>query len=321
LSNASIALFPASIGDDLRKVPFVESVDLVRGRSVTYGDALIDVGSGDFRVAMEHGNLPMIEPRHERDGLARALRENGVFVSESFSLKYGKRPGDTIAIPTARGIARFPIAGVYRDYSSDRGVVVMDRALFIREFRDDAVNTAVVYLKPGVDRERARVALETQFGPKYHAFAVTNAAIRAEVMRIFDQTFLITYALLGIAIIVAVLGIVNTLAALILERTRELAVLRVLGTSAGELRTMIVLESTLLGVASTVVGLVMGYVLSTILIYVINKQSFGWTIEFHTPVALIAGSRAVTLFAAATAGLLPSRLARRIDLAAALKSE
>src|SRR5207244_465658 len=152
----------------------------------------------------------------------------------------------TIPLPTAHGVVPFPVTGVYRDYSNDRGVVVMDRADFVRFFDDDAINTVVVYLRPGVDRDAARRRLEATFGPKYHAFAVMNAEIRSEVMRIFDQTFLITYALLGVAIAVAVLGIVNTLAALILERTRELALLRVTGLSAGELRTMIVLESSLL---------------------------------------------------------------------------
>ena len=140
-------------------------------------------------------------------------------------------------------------------------------------------------------------------------------------MKIFDQTFLITYALLAIAIVVAVLGIINTLAALILERTRELALLRVSGMSAREMRTMIVLESALLGIASSVVGVVMGYALSWILIYVINKQSFGWTIAFHTPVQLIAASLAVTFLASLLAGLVPARVASRIDIAAAIKSE
>ena len=131
----------------------------------------------------------------------------------------------------------------------------------------------------------------------------------------------IVTALLLLAVVVAVLGIVNTLAALILERTRELALLRVGGLSRGELRTMIVLESTLLGIASTVAGLVMGYALSWILIYVINKQSFGWTIDFHTPARLIAASLAVTLLASVLAGLAPARLAQRIDIARAIKSE
>lgn len=84
---------------------------------------------------------------------------------------------------------------------------------------------------------------------------------------------------------------------------------------------MIVLESSILGLASTIVGLVMGYALSWILIYVINKQSFGWTIEFHTPVRLIAASLVVTFLSAVVAGLAPARFAARVNMAAALKSE
>ncbi|HKR64854.1 MAG TPA: ABC transporter permease, partial [Thermoanaerobaculia bacterium] len=93
------------------------------------------------------------------------------------------------------------------------------------------------------------------------------------------------------------------------------------GLSAGELRTMLVLESALLGAASTAAGLVMGWALSWILIYVINKQWFGWTIDFHAPVALIVASLGVTFLSSALAGLAPARLARGIDIAAALKSE
>ncbi len=197
----------------------------------------------------------------------------------------------------------------------------MDRQLYIESFNDTAINTIVVYLKPGVDRDKARADLERMFGPKYNAFAISNASIRKEVMTIFDQTFMITYALLGVAITVAVLGIINTLAALILERSRELALLRVSGMSTGEVRTMIVLESSLIGLASTVVGLVMGYALSWILIYVINKQSFGWTIEFYTPEKLIAASLAVTFIAATIAGLVPARRANRINVVSAMKAE
>jgi len=317
LTNAQIALFRPEVADALEKVPFVAAIDRVRGKDVLYGDTIIAVGSGEFSVAARRGDLPMIAPRSSAEALANAVRRNGVVVSETFALKFDKRIGDVIEISRAR----FPITGIYRDYSNDRGVVVMDRALFVRSFGDDAINTIVIYLKPGTDKTRARIALEQQFGPKYGAFVVMNEDIRREVMTIFDQTFTITYALLGVAIIVAVLGIVNTLSALILERTRELALLRAGGLSARELRTMLVLESAILGAASTAIGLIMGYALSWILIHVINRQSFGWTIDFHTPVALIAASLAATFLASALAGLAPARLAARIDIAAALKSE
>jgi putative ABC transport system permease protein len=249
------------------------------------------------------------------------VRDRGAFVSETFSTKFSRKVGDTIAVPSPRGMLQLPIRGIYRDYSNDRGVIVIDRKLYVSAFGDDTTNTVVVYLQEGTTHDAARRELERRFGPKYGAFVVTNAEIRKQVMTIFDQTFMITYALLAVAIVVAVLGIVNTLSALILERTRELALLRAGGLSARELRTMIVLESSLLGLASTAAGLVMGYALSWILIHVINKQSFGWTIDFHTPVLLIAVSLAVTFLSSALAGLAPARLAARIDIAAALKSE
>jgi putative ABC transport system permease protein len=317
LTNADIAVFQPIVADEVAKMPFVAAVDRIRGKDILYRDTIIGLGSGEFDVAARFGKLPMITPRSSSEGLLSARNTNGVFVSESFATKFGKKRGDTIEI---RGL-RFPIRGIYRDYSSDRGIVVMDRALFVRTFGDNTINTIVVYLKPGVDRDVARKALQDRFGPRYGAFVVMNAEVKGEVMKIFDQTFVITYALLGVAIAVAVLGIINTLSALILERTRELALLRVSGLSAPELRTMLVLESSILGAASTATGLVMGYALSWILIYVINKQSFGWTIDFHTPTALIAVSLAITFLSSALAGLAPARLARAINIALALKSE
>jgi putative ABC transport system permease protein len=321
LSNADAAVFPNAISNDLAKIPFIAAFDRARGRGVLYDDDRVTLGSGDFDVATRFGDLPMIAPRKSSEALRNAVAKNGVVVSESFSLKYEKRVGDDITLTTIHGRRSFPITGVYRDYSNDRGVVVMDRALYVKSYDDDAINTIVIYLKPGITRDAARRNLEATLGPKYHAFAVTNGEIRGEVMRIFDQTFLITYALLAVAIVVAVLGVINTLAALILERKRELALLRVLGMTIAQVRRMLVLESSVLGLTSTAAGLAMGYVLSWILIYVINKQSFGWTIAFHTPVRLIVISLAVTFLASLFAGLVPSRLARRIDLATAMKAE
>jgi len=321
LTNAQIALFPDSISDELRKVPYIKSFDRTRGQDIVYGDGIITVGSGDFDVAARDGNLPMITPKSPVRALLDAVARHGVVVSESFSIKYRMEVGDKVTLPTVRGMRDFPITGIYRDYSNDRGTVIMDRAAYVETFADDRINTVVIFLKKGIDRDVARRDLELRFGPKYHAFVVTNGEVRNEVMRIFDQTFMITYALLAVAVIVAVLGIVNTLAALILERTRELALLRVTGMSVQQLRLMIVLESSLLGIASSVVGIVMGYILSLVLIYVINKQSFGWTIEFHTPVAIIAASLAMTFAAATLSGLIPANLATRIRLSSALKSE
>ncbi|HKR64094.1 MAG TPA: ABC transporter permease, partial [Thermoanaerobaculia bacterium] len=139
LSNAQVAVFPPSIARDVAKMPFVAAVDPIRGKDIVYRDSIVAMGSGDFSVAAHAGGLPMLRPRSTNDALSEARRRNGVVVSESFATKFGNQVGDTIII---RGI-RFPITGIYRDYSNDRGVIAMDRALFIRTFGDDRINTLV----------------------------------------------------------------------------------------------------------------------------------------------------------------------------------
>jgi putative ABC transport system permease protein len=162
LSNSGAALFPPEIADDLARVPFIAAIDRVRGREVLYGDDLISVGSGDFARVANFGDLPMVTPQSSRAALLEAEARNGVVVSESFALKFRKSIGDTVRF----GTSDFPITGIYRDYSNDRGVVVMDRPLYIRTFHDDRINTVVIYLKKGISRDAARIALEKELGPK-----------------------------------------------------------------------------------------------------------------------------------------------------------
>ena len=132
-------------------------------------------------------------------------------------------------------------------------------------------------------------------------------------MRIFDQTFAITYALEAVAIMVAVMGIAGALLALVIDRRRELGLLRFLGASTGQIRKMILVEAGVLGLLSNLAGLALGFVLSLVLIYVVNKQSFGWTIQFHWPVAVLAGALSVVYLATVLAGLYPARIATRLN--------
>lgn len=321
LSNTPSAGFPESITPELQKLRFIEAFDRISGRDVIFRDSIISLGSADFDVAISHGTLPMIRPRSSTDALRAAIARGGVLISESLALKFDLELGEIVALPTPAGERSFPITGIYRDYSNDRGVAVMDRGLYTRVYRDTTIQTVAVFLTPGITPDAARAMIEKTLGPRFHAFAVTNASIRNEVMNIFDQTFMITYALLFVAVVVAVLGIINTLSALILERRREIALLRVLGMSRAEVRTMILLEASIIGIVATIIGIIAGYVLSLILIYVINKQSFGWTIEFHPPLLAIVSSVAVTLVATVIAGLVPSRLATQLQLSAELKGE
>ena len=197
---------------------------------------------------------------------------------------------------------------MYFDYSTDRGVVLMDRGTFVRHFGDARPTSLSVYLRAGRDPEKVRSRLLGQLGEAHRAFIHTNRSLRAEVLRIFDATFAITYGLEAIAILVAVLGVTSTMITLMIERRRELATLRQLGAGRRQIRGMVMIEAGMLGVVGQIFGVLAGFALALILIYVINVQSFGWTIQFHVPVAFLLQASALLLVVTTLAGAYPGRL-------------
>jgi putative ABC transport system permease protein len=302
------ATISAELEDAIARHPEVAAVDRFRALSVPFRDRLIVLGSGDFRVLLEHGGLVFKAPADGRAALASAVGRDAVVVSEALSIRFGVRVGETIVVPTPSGPRGFQVAAVYYDYSTDRGVVVMDRATFTRHFGDQRPTSLSVYLKPGAEPEAVRARLMADLGSSHRLFVHSNTTLRAEVLRIFDATFAVTWGLEAVAIVVAVLGITATLVTLMLERRRDLALLRVIGADLGQVRRMVVIEAGMLGAASQILGGLTGLVLAVILIYVINVQSFGWTIQFHVPVVFLAQAMALVLIATTLAGLYPARL-------------
>ena len=308
------ATVSADVEDAIASHPAVVAIDGFRGLDVPYNDSLVIVGSGRFDVLFEHGNLMFKRPADGRSAMADASRRGAVAVSESFSLKFDTKVGDSIELPTSRGVTAFPVAAVYYDYSSDRGQVVMDHTTFTRYYDDRRPSGLTAYLVDGADPDRVREGILTRLGSGHAVFINTNASLRSQVLQVFDSTFSITYALEAIAIFVSMFGVASTLLTLALERRQQIAMLRLVGAGRRHLRRMIMIEATILGVVSLGIGLVVGFVLSLILIYVINVQSFGWTIQFHLPVLFLVQSSLLILAGTALAGLYPARLAGRFEL-------
>jgi putative ABC transport system permease protein len=188
----------------------------------------------------------------------------------------------------------------------------VDWSTLIRYLPDTKPTNLAVYLKPGADLERTRAAIRDAIANK-SLMMLSNGEIRLEAIRVFDQTFAITYAVEAISILVAVGGIAGALISIVIDRRREFGVLRYLGATTAQIRKLILVEAGLIGLLADVLGLALGYVLSLILVYVINKQSFGWTIQFHWPVTVLLGSLTFVYIATVLAGLYPARLAVRID--------
>jgi putative ABC transport system permease protein len=292
----------------------VDLVDRASSVNVPYKGRLVVVAADDWAVLLSKGRLVFKTPADATAAMRAALGRDAVAVSESLSLRFGVRPGSDLTLPTPAGPRSFPVVAVYYDYSTDRGVVLMDRRTFTNAYGQTRPTALSVYLKAGADPGVTRDRLLASLGAAHHAFIHTNASLRSEVLRIFDRTFAITYGLEAIAILVSLLGMAGTMITLVMERRHELSLLRLVGADAAQVRRTVMIEAGLLGAASQALGIPLGFVLSLLLIDVINVQSFGWTIQWHVPVVFLAQASAVLLVASVLAGLYPARAASSATL-------
>ena len=292
------------------KVPGVAAVGSFRAYAISYEGFPATLGASDVPVISRTERLHFLSG-NRAEVLARLTREDAVAVSEPFANKHHVRRGDTIRLPLGDRLVPFTVQGIFYDYGSEAGLVVMDRSALARYLPDQSPSNLAVMLAPGANAEDVRRAITLALAGR-HVSIFLNREIRAQAMRIFDRTFAITYALEAIAIVVAVVGIAGALLAVVIDRRRELGLLQFLGASRGQVRRLILFEAGLLGLIANAAGLALGVLLSLILIYVVNKQSFGWTIQYHWPAALLltalTGIYAATLAAAA----YPARAAARL---------
>jgi putative ABC transport system permease protein len=298
----------------LAKHPDVAALDRFRNVDLVYEGNLAVLGGGSYDVVLQQGSLLFKSPVNARDAVRDAIGKDTVIVSEPFANRYHKRDGDVIDIPTPQGVHPFRIAAVFYDYASDRGVAVMDRGTFRKYFGELPPTGVAAYLKPGVDPEKVRTEMLAMLDEGHRAFIMSNRTLRDEILIVFDSTFAITYALEVIAIAVAMLGVAGTLLTLVLERRRELSLLRLTGADRRQVSRMVIIEAALIGAVSQGIGLAVGFGLSMVLIYVINVQSFGWTIQFHLPLAFLVQASIAVVIATSIAGIYPARRAAQLVL-------
>jgi putative ABC transport system permease protein len=312
---------PAELVAGASRLHGVAAVDTYRASSCVLDGLLTNVVGIEFAVQRAHGRLQFVGGEDARTVLARALAEGGVIVTESFAHRHRVRTGEPLALPTPAGRILLPVEGVFYDYSSDAGAVLMDRALYTRLWRDDRTESLALYLEPGARGDSVRAAFVRLAGPGRLLHVTPNQALRKRVLLVFDETFQITWVLQTIAGAVSVLGVISTLTTLVLQRRRELAVLRAAGALRGQVRTLVLVESGVLGAAGSLLGCLAGFVLALLLVHVINRQFFGWSIRMTVDPWVFVRAVVLMTFTATLAGLVPARLAAGRATAAALRVE
>lgn len=310
----------AKAADIIRHLPGVAAVDgFVEHRSVVNGDPVL-IGAGEFDVLKKYGRLRLVNGQ-KGSALIESMGSNDCVISETFSVRRGIKTGDTIEIPTLHGPLPLKVAGVYYDYSSDLGYIIIDRKQYLKNFNDTKLTSIAVFLAPSSDAEAVRKNCIDRLKGTSLVLIRNNKELRTEAMRVFDRTFSVTYALHTIAIAVALLSVMNALLALTHESRREFAILRYLGATRTQLRKVVLSQAVILGTCGSVAGICVGYVLSLLLVNVINRQSFGWTIQMMIPWDFILQSSALVIVAALAAGIIPANEAGRTKAAEFVRSE
>jgi putative ABC transport system permease protein len=310
------------LADTISKLPSVSEVDRLHAYEITFNGKPAELASVDLNALRLYNRSDFFSNRPTDQILAQLRGANAVLVSEPFIYKHHLHAGDSIALSLGAARPSFRIADVFYDYGSERGSILIDRNTLLRYLPDPAPSDLAIYVAPNASPSAVREEImRAAAAAGHHVFIFSNRDLRSEAVRIFDRTFAITYALQTVAVIVAVMGIAGALVALVIDRRRELGLLRFLGAASGQIRKQILFEAGLLGLLSNFVGFALGLALSLVLIYVINKQSFGWSIRFHWPIAVLFGAITAVYLATVLAGLYPAQVAVRLNPLEAVHEE
>jgi putative ABC transport system permease protein len=312
--------FPPSMGPEIAAIPGVERVQMVRDARIVFRRTPVMVVAVELEsFAQTARRAPVAGDADEMYRLTAAGR--GLIVSDNLAQLQRLHVGEELEIPAPYGVIRLPIVGIVIDYSDQQGTILMDRSLFTQYWHDDSVNVFRLYLKPGAQVPEVRRLILERYAGERQVFVLTNGELKAYILKITDQWFALTSVQIAVAVLVAILGIVNTLTVSITDRRRELGVLRAVGGLQGQIRHTIWLEA--LGIGT--IGLLLGFALGAINLYyilqMVHNDIAGMRLEYAFPVTIALALVPTILGAAFVAAIWPAESAVHGSLIEALEYE
>jgi putative ABC transport system permease protein len=303
--------FPEAVAGEIRSLPGVRDVEARRFVKVAYDGAYVVIAATD---AGEHVHL--VEG-NAASAVTAVERGEALLVNEPFAREHEKRIGDPVTLASPEGPLTLPIAGIYFDFQ-DLGEVRMNRRLYRRLWRDATISAVSVGLAPGADRAAAIDAIRRRWGDDLGLFVLTTDEFRAEFGRLLAASTAGASALVVIAIGIALLGLVNALAASVLDRTRELGLLRAAGATRRQIVELVVLEAAIIGGMAGLLGAAAGALLGRMQLDVIVQGMLEMTVVYDFPTRATVVALAGSGLLAAAAGWLPGRRASRLGVGEAL---
>lgn len=283
---------PEDFYEELKKVPGIGGIDTYRNVQITYRGMPTYITAINASILQEFAEFGWVRGGKEN---WEPVKRGSVIISESFSRRFNVKKGDTITINGTEGAIRFPVAAVFYDYTTEHGLIMMDRSIYIQHFKDRTINSLGIFVDPKYpDREKV-IAEVKRLAHNRNLPVATRSELHGTILSVFDNTFAVTRSMRVLAIIVAFFGIAGALMTLFVERQREFGIYRALGFSVRQIAGMTLFEGIGMGLVSFLMSIGVGTALAMILIKVINLRSFNWTIfyRFTFDPYLLAGITAI----------------------------
>jgi putative ABC transport system permease protein len=312
--------FPAAMEGELAAVPGVERVQAVRDARIVFRKTPVMVVAVDIMSVSQTARREPVAGVAD-DMYSRTAAGRGLMVSDNLAQLQRLALGDVLEVPAPYGVIRLPIVGVVVDYSDQQGTILMDRRLFQQYWHDDTVNIFRLYLKPGTPMPDVRRNILERYAGTRQVFVLTNDELKAYILKITDQWFGLTSVQIAVAVLVAILGIVNTLTVSITDRRRELGVLQAVGGLRGQIRRTIWIEALSIGTLGLILGFGFGAINLYYILQIIHQDIAGMRLEYQFPVGVVAALVPTILASAFIAAIWPAESAVHGSLVEALEYE
>jgi len=308
VSNATETEVPLDFYEEVRSIKAIDGVDAYRKVKILFQGRTAYIAAINAPVLQRFARFSWLEGGDEH---WEAVKSGGVIISESFARNFNVRPGDTIALEGIGGAVQLRVEAAYYDYSTEHGLIMMDRRTYLALFNDHAINSMAVFIDPANPRRQELLDTVKEKALARGLPVFTQKQFYNSILEVFDSTFAVTRSMRIMAIIIAFFGIAGALMTLFIERQRDFGILRALGFSTGQVSSMTLMEAIGMGMVSFVLSSAVGTLLALILIRVINLRSFNWTIFFHIQWQPYIYTALTALLASLGAALYPIWKVRR----------
>ena len=306
---------PLSMAQELEAIPGVRSVDSFRKLFLNISGKRVLLEGIDVENWLKNNTCTII------GGTMMKRDRDEVSVNESVANRLGLKPGDALVLPTPNGPKSLIVTAIIVSYASDSGVIFLDLHTYERLWNDHVADMFSVYVKKGIDIVAVRDAIQEQYRGKRKMFVLPALEFREEVKKMIDRSFVTNDAVNVLTLLIAGFGIIVTLLASVLERAREIGILRSLGMKRGQVSGLVLIESALLGAAGGLLGIGAGVIVGWINLEGFFRLDFGSSMAYHIHYPSIGSALLLSIGLSVLAGLYPAKRAAKTNIVGALSYE